>query len=375
MSKKDSWVQTLLFLFFIGAFFVLNLVLPDKDFSQQENRSLQTAPKFTFSDLFSGEFTTAYEDYVTDQFAFRNSWTALKARSELAIGKEANNGVYLCADEVLLEGFTAPEEETLTGSLDAINRLADNAESLGAEVYFALIPSASEIWQKKLPEGAPNDSQKDIIDFAYDYVKANNVDMYTVLSEHADENIFYRTDHHWTTLGAYYGYTAVMETMGIEPMALDAYEKTEVSDQFLGTTYSSSGFAWVEPESIHTYVQQGDVAITNYPQGMPEDSGLYVESYLDVKDKYSYFYGGNTPLLEIETGKTDAPSLLVVRDSYMDSMSPYFFEHFSKIAIFDLRYNKMSLKSYIEQNEIDKVLVCYSVPNFVTDMNIFLAGR
>ena len=97
MSKKANWVQTLIFLAFIAAFFILNIALPDKDFSQQENRSLQTAPKFTFSDLFSGEFTVAYEDYVTDQFAFRDSWTALKARSELVVGNvfSVEPGIYL----------------------------------------------------------------------------------------------------------------------------------------------------------------------------------------------------------------------------------------------------------------------------------------
>lgn len=375
MSKKANWIQTILFLAFIAAFFILNIALPDKDFSQQENRSLQTAPKFTFSDLFSGKFTVAYEDYVTDQFAFRDKWTALKARSELALGKDANNGVFLCENEVLLEGFTSPDMDALDSSLSSVQRLAENAMSLGAEFYFALIPSGSEIWRDKLPQGAPNAGQKEIIEYAYSKVDGFSIDMYSALSEHAQEDIFYRTDHHWTTLGAYYGYSAIMEAMEMEAVPLDNYQKTEVSDQFLGTTFSSSGFSWVQPESINTYVDQGDVRIVNYPAGAPVESSLYVASYLDVKDKYSYFYGGNTPLLTIDTGKDDAPSLLILRDSYMDSMSPYFFEHFSQIHIFDLRYNKMSLKAYIEENSIDKVLVCYSVPNFVTDMNIFLAGR
>ena len=90
MGKRASWVQTLLFLAFIGAFFVLNLVLPKREFSEQENRMLQTAPKFTLASLFSGNFTSSFETYLTDQFAFRDAWTTLKARAELMSGKAEN---------------------------------------------------------------------------------------------------------------------------------------------------------------------------------------------------------------------------------------------------------------------------------------------
>ena len=372
MSKKAIWLQSLVFLVFIGFFFLLNLFLPDKEFSEQENRKLQTAPAFSFSSLFSGKFTSDYETYLTDQFPFRDRWISLKARCELASGKDANNGVYLCENETLLEAFEAPEQETLDSQLDAIDKLVGNT---GAEVYFALIPSASEIWRDMLPEGAPNGSQKDVIDYAYDRVSAKTVDMYSALRGHAEESIFYRTDHHWTTLGAYYGYTALMDAMDLEALPLETYTAATVTESFYGTTYSSSGFSWVQPDSIQTYVEQGAVKITNYPEGKPVEGSLYVDSYLEVKDKYSYFYGGNTPLLQIETGTADAPSLLIVRDSYMDSLSPFLFPHFSEIHILDLRYYKASLKAYIEEHDIDQVLVCYSVPNFVTDINVFLAGR
>ena len=102
MSKKALWFQTLIFLCFIGVFFILNIALPDKDFSENENRKLQALPKFTFEDLFEGKFTPKFEDYVTDQFAFRDSWTALKARCELALGKDENKGIFLCDGERLI---------------------------------------------------------------------------------------------------------------------------------------------------------------------------------------------------------------------------------------------------------------------------------
>lgn len=368
MSKKASWLQTIIFLAFIGIFFLLNLIIPDKDFSENENRYLAQMPKFTFSKLFNGKFTADFEDYVTDQFAFRDSWTALKARAELIIGKDENKGIFLCEGERLIEAFEEPAMDDIDFSLSSIDTLAKNSE---IPVYFALIPSPAEIYSSLLPKGAPNASQKELIDYSYSNVSAINIDMYSALSSHKDEAIFYRTDHHWTSLGAYYGYTAVCEAMGIEPVSLSKYTEKVVTKSFLGTTFSSSGFGWVEPESISSYVEQGDAVITNYPSGSPVEGSLYVESFLEVKDKYSYFYGGNTPLLTIESGKEDLPSLLIVRDSYMDSMSPFLIEHFSTIHIVDLRYYNTSLAGYIGANDIDIILVCYSVPNFATDLNIF----
>lgn len=369
MSNRAKWVQTLLFLAFIGAFFLLNLFLPKRDFSEQENRMLQTAPKFTFSSLFSGKFTSAFETYVTDQFAFRDAWTTLKARSELASGKKENKGVYLCEKETLIEPYTAPSESDLDFSLEAVNALS---ESAGVPVVFALIPSASEIWADKLPAGAPNDSQRETIDHAYSFVRAQTADVYGALEAHRDEPIFYRTDHHWTTLGAYYGYTAIAEAMGLTPVPLSDYTEQVVSRDFYGTAYSASGFSWVAPDFISIYVPQDGVMVTNYPVGAPEEGSMYVETFLRVKDKYKFFYGGNTPLLTIETAHPDAPSLLILRDSYTDAMSPFLTAHFSKIHILDLRYYKTSLRAYIEDNDIDNILVCYNVKNFSEDGNIFL---
>ena len=370
MNNRAKWVQSLLFAAFIGAFFLLNLFLPDRSFSEQENRYLQSAPHFSFSSLFSGKFTSAFETYLTDQFAFRDKWIAMKARAELTSGKRENNGVFLCRGDTLIEPYAAPKQSDLDFSLDAINALSDNA---GVPVYFALIPSASEVWRDMLPNGAPNDSQSETIHYAYSYVRAKTVDISDVLSAHTSEPVYYRTDHHWTTLGAYYGYTAIAETMGFAPTVLSDYWETIVSDSFYGTAYSSSGFTWVPPDSISAYVPEVGVTVTNYPEGKPEKGAMYVETFLEAKDKYKYFYGGNTPLLTIETGHSDAPSLLILRDSYMDALSPFLTAHFSKIHIVDLRYFKTSLRAYVEENDIDSILVCYNVKNFTEDGNIFLA--
>lgn len=373
MNKKALWAEALIFLAFIGAFFILNLVLPDRQFSEQENRYLQMRPEFSFKSLFSGDYTSKFETYTTDQFTFRDEWITLKAASELALGKQENNDVHLCENGTLIEGFKRPENSVLDSNMSALNTLVGNTD---ANVYFALIPDKSDLYSSLLPKNAPNDSEKEVIDYCYGQSNATNVDMYSALSAHTDEYIFYRTDHHWTSLGAYYGLSALAESMGLPCPALDSYtDRHVVSEEFYGTTWSASGFSWVDPDTMEIFVNAPEgLKVTSYPQGSPVEGKLYDFSFLEKKDKYSMFMGGNCPMHVIETGNEDKPSLLILRDSYTDSLIPFLLDDFSEIHVLDLRYYRASLKAYIEQNNFDNVLVCYSVSNFCSDSNIFLLG-
>ncbi len=378
MKNRSSWVQITLFLAFIALFFILNLAIPDIKFSEQENRELAQRPEFTLEGLFSGKFTKKFESYTTDQFAFRDSWTTLKAGSELAIGKKENKGVYLCQDDILVEGYQTPDSQQLDTNIEAVKSLSEKA---GVPVYFALIPGIAEIRSGILPKNAPNDSQKTVIDYCYQNSGAINIDMMGALSAHSDEYIYYRTDHHWTSLGAYYGYCALMEAMGRSVPSISSYERKTVSDDFYGTVYSKSGISWIAPDSIEIFAPQDETTeVFNYPKDEPIAANLYDYDFLAKKDKYSMFMGGNTPLLTVKTKNTDAPSLLVIRDSYMDSLTPYLQNDFSEIHIMDLRYYKTKLMDstvvdYVKENNIDEVLVCYSVYNFGTDTNVFFMGQ
>ena len=187
MNKKALWAEALIFLAFIGVFFILNLVLPDRQFSEQENRYLQQRPEFSFKSLFSGDYTSKFETYTTDQFTFRDEWITLKAASELALGKQENNDVHLCEGGTLIKGFERPDDSTLDSNMSALNALVENTD---ADVCFALIPDKSDLYASLLPNNAPNDSEKEVIDYCYDKSGAINVDMYSALSSHTDEYIF-----------------------------------------------------------------------------------------------------------------------------------------------------------------------------------------
>ena len=370
MTKAYSRFLTALFCLFLGGMLVWSLVLPDRERSEVENRTLSQWPAFSWQSLKDGSFTSAVEEYFADQFPLRDQWTVLKARAEQMIGKSEFNGVYLCSDRLIAQ-VKDPEEELDTKNLSYVQRLSENTD---VPVYLGLIPSAAEIWKDDLPAGAPSWDQSAFLQQA-ESLGLPMMDFDSALRTHADEDIFYRTDHHWTSLGAYYGYTALMEAMGMEPVDLADYERTTVTDQFYGTIFSASGVRWVAPDRIDTYIPADGVKVTSYFDGTPSQGSLYVDSYLEVKDKYSYFLGGVQPLCVVETGLTDAPRLLLIRDSYSDSLTPFLTQSFSQIHLFDPRYNLSSIQGYIQDNGIDAVAVLYSIPNYIADEYQFVLSR
>lgn len=372
MSRKFSIFLSALFCVFLGGMLVVSTILPDTGFSQLENRQLQQAPELSVKSLQDGSFMQDAEKYVSDQLVGRDLWVAMKAWCERLSGKQENNGVYFGSQDTLINRLDQPDSDKLDKNMEYLDKLVSNVD---IPVYFGLIPSSAAIWSDRLPSGAPTADEKAIIDRLYGRTRAETVDLYSSLSAHTDEDIYYRTDHHWTSLGAYYGYASLMEAMGMEPVPLDSLTPTTVTEDFNGTIFSTSGVRWVPPDSIQTYISDEGIQVTSYPKGQPEEGSLYVDSYLQVKDKYSYFLGGVQPLCVIRTQNTGAPKLLLIRDSYSDSLSPFLTQNFSEIHLWDLRYNARSLQEYIQENNIDNVVVLYSISNFVTDGNLFLLGR
>lgn len=371
MSKKYSVFITVLFCLFTFGFGAALLLTPSRDFSQQENRFLAQFKAPTADTLRSGRFMEDFEKYVSDQFPLRDQWIQLKAYSERALGKQENNKVYFGTDgQTLFAQFTPPTQEELAQKVGFVNKLGEN---LDVPVYFSLVPDKSAVLAELLPANAPKVDDGSTIERAQALCgdKVTYIDLRGGLTSAEG---FYRTDHHWTTMGAYRGYLALMDGMGDSGGIYD-YPLTPVSNEFYGTTYSSSGAGWVEPDSIHTVIPEGgtrgNVTVTGYPEGAPIDSSLYHPEKLEVKDKYAYFLGGNQPLCVIKNPDAAGGKLLVVRDSYSDSLAPFLAEAFQEVHLFDLRYNNTSLTQYVADNGIDQVLVLYSVANFSTDINLF----
>jgi len=383
MSKKYNLFITVLFCAFLGVFLVWHLILPDAEFSPNENRYLSQLPSPSFGlewlgmsegNFFTGEFMEDFETYVNDQFPLRDGWVGLKAKMETLSSKQSNNGVYFGVNtDTLIADFPEPNKALVEKNLNYVSMLG---EKLSIPVHFSLIPGKSEVLKLFLPQGAPVGDQSAILEQASKTQNVNWIDISlspftTLTDQRKGYDNFYRTDHHWTTAGAYQGYADVMEGMGLTAHPLG--ELTTVTEEFYGTTWSKSGAYWYAPDSMEIAVSEDDVTVTNYFDGTPTEGSLYNYEKLEVKDKYTFFLGGNQPLCVIKSDKPGAEGrLLVIRDSFSDSLAPFLTQNFAEIHLLDLRYYKASIPQYVFQNRIDQVLVLYSVDNFVTDSNLFV---
>ena len=372
MKTAKKYLPALVLLLFIIVVFTANLIVPDREFSEKENRNLASPPVFTFESLFSGKFTTDFENYITDQFFARDFWVSLKTGCERLLGKNEINGVLIGKDKLLVSEFPVPDASRLQGNASSVEKFAQNA---GIPVYFTLIPGSIELWSDRLPTTGRTASQAEIIENAYAATpSALHVDSYSALSSHVNEDIYYTTDHHWTTLGAYYGYAALVTEMGLTPMELP--EVWSETSGFFGTASSACGLTPGSGDTVSLRVPETVAKnVRVYAEGKWTDGALYKTENLAVKDKYTVFLGGNDPLTVISGSAPEGKKLLLIKDSYANSEIPYLCEHFSEIHVVDLRYYKESISAYVESNGIEVAVVSYSVANFSEDTNIYFLTR
>ena len=220
-TKKYSKSVIILFLLLVFGFTAVTFVWPDRTFSENENRVLASAPEFSVESLFEGKFMSDYEKYITDQFFLRDEWIQLKTLTEMALNKQDINGVYMGKDGYLIERHEDSEIdfEMLEKSKNYLVQFVEKfAGRLGKDhVKVMLVPTASEVLLNKLPPFAEGFDQNGMIDEVYGLLpEGTAIDVRDRLKEHADEYIYYKTDHHWTTLGAFYAYRAWAKEMGFD---------------------------------------------------------------------------------------------------------------------------------------------------------------
>lgn len=374
MSGYDNRVRSiagLSLLLFIGAMAVMNVLAPDKPFSESENRVLERRPAFSPRTLWSGEFMTDYEHYATDQFAFRDVWIGIKTDADRASGKKDSNGVYLGADGYLIQSFSSPQAAEVAQRIEAIHSFHEATP--GLRKYILLAPTAASILQDKLPAHAPVGDEPAVLHQVRHMLEQRGpdirfVDAYSALYAKRAESLFYKTDHHWTTRGAYYAYRALCERMGIVPKDEAAFRIRQVTDAFYGSLYSKSGFRHLQPDRIDLYMpkQKSRLKVEYADEGHMTDS-LYELDNLEKKDKYKVFLNGNHALVRITTAHPDGGKLLVVKDSYANSLIPFLTEHFAEIDVVDLRYYGESLAELAADRQYDDMLMLYNIRTFVED--------
>lgn len=374
---KDKWNTVLtiaVFLLLIGTMTAASLLKPDRVFSPSENRYLKQKPAFSMETFFNGEYSSDYEEYITDQFVGRDRWIGLKTAAELAMGKKDINGVYICRDDYLIEMHDDIDEDKAYSNADRmLSFLNKEAEVLGKEhVTMMIVPTAVTILKDKLPDFAMTFDQNGYIDYMQRKMEGNFVDVRTTLTEHADEEVYYRTDHHWTSYGAYLAYCEWAESLGMEPYSAENFDISLAADDFLGTVYSKINYAR-KADKIYLYKIKDHITYDiDFNMGMKKSNTLYAMEHLDTKDKYSVFLDGNNSIVTIDTvgGRTDGETLLIIKDSYAHCFIPFAVNHYARTVVIDLRYLKMPVSKVMENYNITDVLVLYNAIHFAEDMNM-----
>lgn len=365
-------------LFFIGLF-VLDMATPDRAYSELENTTLTQRPRLTAvsADGLNNYFTS-YTRYVKDQVFGRDQWISLQSAAETTLFQKTQSGGILLGREHMMfarhYSILKNEEKGMAKNLAAVQSLA---QRYPGRVNLMLVPSASVVYPENVPAGAPQIDEKGILEgvAAQGEAYGRFIDVLPTLTEHKEEYLYYRTDHHWTTQGAFLGYTAAAKKMGIYPLSEDFYDVEHASDKFRGTFYSKVLYNGIKPDTIDIWhlsenETQPEVEIySTFGEEPTIHDGMYFREYLDVKDKYSTFFGTNQPMITIRTGH-EGGKLLMFKDSYAHCFVPFMTEHYSEITMVDLRYIQISYKELIDVSDYDQVLFLYNASTFMSDENI-----
>lgn len=364
----------------LAALFLGAVLHKPTEFSETENRYLEQRPKLTTVKLLDGSFMKDYETFITDQFPKRSFFMGVKTATERLRGRSDDNGVYFGKEGYLFGKYDGAmfESETAKNNISAVAEFVKMyADKFGKEHFkIALAPSSSEILKDKLPAYAPVYDQTGFIDkIKKEAGEEFVIDLGENLKKHTDEYIYFRTDHHWTPLGAYYGYEAIASGFGLKVQSLEDLKAETVSDDFLGTYDSkvNTGITGgVIPDDITIY-SSSEIDKAGMMWDNDKDKtfdSIYKMDALKGKDKYTVFFGGNHSTTDIKTENKTAKTLLVIKDSFAHSLAPFLIKDYDRIIMLDLRYFNKSLKKYLSENEITDLLVLYSTPDFAEDTNI-----
>ncbi|GKU80457.1 DHHW family protein [Paenibacillus sp. L3-i20] len=378
MKKTTDRLYVWGFVSILGIMSLAFFIMPKETFSEMENRTLQKTPELTWDRVVSNEFAKDTESFISDHFPFRTEWVATKSMLEQLRLQKENNGIFKGEDGYLFEKFQEPDYEELQKYVDAVNKFGSNHPD--AKVSFMLSPTSVGVLSEKLPWLASVYPQHKVNDYIEDRVDANmsflnGFDFLNPASTNDEKPIFYKTDHHWTTYGAYLAYRAYAEEMGWKPLSEADFNIFTVTDSFLGSYHTRGQFGATKPDYIEVYEPKVPVETSMYIADSDKTvTSLYDASFLGKKDKYSYFQGGVHALMKLTNGidqqAVDLNKLLIVKDSYAHSMLPFLTNHVEEIHMIDIRFYNGNISDYMEQNRIDDVLLLFNTSTFVGERNL-----
>lgn len=363
-TKVKDLVLVALFLGFLGSMLAGYLLLPKQEYSEKEKKFLATAPALTAENWFSGDYGTEAEDYLAQHIPARDVFVGLASYYDLLSGRQGTKEIYLAAGKRLVESPAQWDDTRVQSNLQRIESFAEKNQR---KVDLMIVPSAGFAARDTLLHSGNAYRDDEIIRDIY-ALSGENTTCRDITDVMNDASLYYRTDHHWTSLGAYQTYRAYMEMLGREAMPEDAFTKQTV-EGFYGTTYSRSGLWLIPAEPLELW--QSKTALSVQTDAEEPHLGVFYTQRLQEMDKYTVFLDGNQSLVRIENPeKQGSGKLLVIRDSYANCLGGFLAESYETVVMVDLRYYKKSVSDLLAQEDFTDVLVCYSIKNFMTDKNL-----
>lgn len=367
--KRNYQIYSVIVFGILALFGAFTFLMPQKSYSENENRYLEQLPKITLDKLLSGEFESEFETAVSDQFPGRDAWMKSATVVKQAMGFHDVGDVYLGKDGYLLAKTTQSDidQKQYLRNLRYVEYFGD---CMNGRASTILVPSPGTILQSKLPLNAPYyDAEAMYKEAEAMLKKADHVDVRSELKEYAKQNqVYYHTDHHWTLLGAYAAYSAYSEETQLEKHTYGYFVPKKITEDFKGTMYSK----------VMPLVTKSDTmyAATNIPKASvfydgEESTAVYDVEKLTQKDKYGYYFGGNYGQVVIRMKENPEKKLLVVKDSFANCFVPFLMENYDEITMIDLRYYKKSVRKLLQENQYDQALVLYEMSNFAQDTNLY----
>jgi hypothetical protein len=370
--KKADVMFSLVFVVILVVIMVLNLLAPNKEVSADENRRLAGRPRFSADSLLSGEYMEKYEKYLSDQFGGREVLRNARVVLNRLGGSKEENGVLIGKNGQLMEKLVVPDQEVLGNNLDAIVDFAEKNQKM--PVYMILVPDAANVLNKDLPLLYTAADQKRMIAQVKRELDSHVtwIDVESVLNKHTDDTIYYKTDKHWTSAGAYYVFQAAAELMDISKGVSGKFATYPITTTFNGDLAAKSGCEKHVKEVIEIYIPlEGDTdVIVNYVDEQRKSTSLYDSSKLEGSNQYEVFLGGDSSVIDIKTVSESTRRLLVVKDSFANSFLPFLTPYFREIVVVDPQYYGGTIDEIMDTYRITDTLILYSGNTFFQDNNI-----
>ncbi len=361
-----------IFLAILALFLLINLIVPSRTFSEMENRNLAQRPKLTGTAVTDGSFEKDFDSYYADQFVLRDLFMQLKFYTDFVQGKRKFQSVFIGKDGYLLSDPAVPDADAEAAGIAAINAFA--AKYPDVDMTALIAPGAASVLTDKLPsDAATRDQIADIQEYTSrldERIRLIPAAETLLAGAGGEEQIYYRTDHHWTSEGAYQVFQASVPILDVETDGI-SYKKYLVSDSFRGTLASQSGDMRHKDE-ISVYIPTGTDALytVNFPDEQIRRRSMYFRENLDVKDQYTVFFGGNHSLVEIETTVDNDRSILIFKDSYVNCFIQFLIPYYHRITMIDPRYYYGDVATAMKTYSVTDVMFLYSGDTLLADTSL-----